>query len=156
MTGQGRFRLGNFAVDASGRLSPGEPGGKPAFRLRWRGRLVQLRMAEGATDASGSLAVQTVLGRVPSTAQCPGGLADETRRRAFTVLRQLPALLPESWRMRLLADHRIGLEAYLPIALPAGAATLIAELAQFLLMIAPYLDVLDEAGMGAIAGTAKT
>ncbi len=160
MTGQGRFRLGPFAVDGAGRLSPGGPGEMPAFRLRWRGRLVQLHMAEGATATGGVLAVETVLGRVPSTAKAPRDGAAGDRPHAFAVLRGLPAALPAQWRLRLLADHRIGLAADLPLDLPTGAVALVAALAQFLLDLAPYLDVLDEAGMGAglgaAAGMAKT
>jgi hypothetical protein len=137
------FKLGPFMVDPEGRLSPGEPGGAPAFLFRWRDRVVRARLLQ-ANSAAGQLALQSTLGRVRSTANTP----DETLRpRSFAVLGWLPRSVPPEWRVRLLADHRVWLEIETPIALPITAAALITEITRFLLMLSPYLDLLDEVGL---------
>jgi hypothetical protein len=150
------FRLGPFSVDEVGRLSPAEQDNIPAFRLRWRDRVVHVRMAHGPDrSAPGSLALQTIIGRIPSTAQRRAvrhGTA--MRQQAFTILRGLPGALPSRWRMQLLPDHRIGLEAELKLDMPASAAALVTELSLFLLELSPYLDLLDEACMAAPASRA--
>jgi hypothetical protein len=157
MTQDAVFRLGPFSVDEVGRLSPAGQDDIPAFRLRWRDRVVYVRMAHGPADGSapGSLALQTIMGRVPSTAQRRAARhGTAMRQQAFTMLRGLPAALPSRWRMRLLADHRIGLEAELKLDMPTSAAALVTELSLFLLELSPYLDLLDEAGMAAPASGA--
>ncbi|MBU6500130.1 MAG: hypothetical protein KGQ40_16515, partial [Rhodospirillales bacterium] len=65
------------------------------------------------------------------------------------------AALPPDWRLHLLADHRLALEASLELALPAGVATLVGTVALLLLELAPYLDELEEAGLDA-AGIVNT
>jgi hypothetical protein len=167
MSGDAPFRLGPFAVDEAGRLSPAEAADMPAFRLRWRDRAVYVRMAQAPDGSdSGVLALSTILGRVPSTAErAVGQEGAARRRRAFSVMLGLPGLLPDAWSVRLLPDHRVGLEAELRLEMPASAAALLGELSLFLLELAPYLDLLDETGMGAAglapddagcSGTAKT
>jgi hypothetical protein len=102
------------------------------------------------------LLLQAPLGRVPSTSHVPG-----TARRSsgFTLLRGLPAMLPEGWSIRLAADHRVLLEAKLRAPLPITATALMAEITLFLPALALYLDVLEEAGLAAPpdpGGTANT
>jgi hypothetical protein len=156
MTHDALFRLGPFSVDEVGRLSPAGEDNIPAFRLRWRDRVVHVRMAHGPDRSSpGSLALQTIMGRIPSTAQRRAARhGTAMRQQAFTMLRGLPAALPSRWRMRLLPDHRIGLEAELKLDMPTSAAALVTELSLFLLELSPYLDLLDEACMAAPASGA--
>jgi hypothetical protein len=137
------FKLGPFMVDSGGRLSPSEPEKIPAFLFRWRNRLVRARLAE-ASPTDGRLALQSTLGRVPSSA----GISDETRRpRSFAALHWLPRSVPPGWRVTLLADHRVWLETETRIALPITAAALITEITRFLLVLAPFVDLLDEEGL---------
>lgn len=153
------FMLGPFAVDALGRLAPGEPTAMPGFLFRWRGRLIRAKF-EPATPEQYRLVLHATLGRVPSTAS-PREAA--LRPHSFELLHLLPRALPGRWRVMLLPDHRVRLEAESQVALPITATDLLAELTRFLLELAPYLDVLDEAGIagvppeaGSEAGTANT
>ncbi len=143
------FMLGPFAVDAMGRLSPRGPAALPGFFFRWRGRLIRAKF-EQTDPPRGKLALQATLGRVPSTANPrDAGL----RTQSFRLLHLLPHALPGPWRVLLLPDHRVQLEADSPVTLPITATDLLVELTRFLLELAPYLDVLDEAGIaGADAG----
>jgi hypothetical protein len=140
------FMLGPFAVDAMGRLAPRGPNALPGFFFRWRGRMIRARF-EQSSPAHGQLVLQATLGRVPSTAnpRDPG-----LRTQSFQLLHLLPRVLPGPWRVVLLPDHRVQLEANSQVVLPITATDLLVELTRFLLELAPYLDVLDEAG---IAGT---
>lgn len=139
------FMLGPFAVDARGRLSPRGPAALPGFLFRWRGRVIRAKFVQDESG-DGRLALTAMLGRVPSTA----GTGDpQIRPTGFHLLRLLPRVLPGRWRMVLLPDHRVRLEAEADV-LPITATELLVELTQFLLELASYLDVLDEAG---IAGT---
>lgn len=147
------FMLGPFAVDAMGRLAPSEPTTMPAFLFRWRGRLVRARFGEAGP---GRLLLRATLGRVPSTA---GPHESDLRSRSFDLVRLLPRAMPASWRVVLLPDHCVRLEAETELRLPVTATDLLAELTRFLLQVAPYLDVLDEAGIAGAAfedGNAKT
>ena len=149
------FMLGPFTVDATGRLAPGGPTTMPAFLFRWRGRVVRARL--GQTEAEhGRLTLRCVLGRVASTA----GAAEDTRPRSFAALHWLRHELPAHWRLGLLPDHRLLLEAEADIVVPITAAGLVAELAGFVLALAPYLELLEEFGIlpvvGSAAGTANT
>lgn len=132
--------LGPFAVHPSGVLAPRDSGRRPALRFAWRGRACE---AELAGDA---VRIAAIAARIPSTAE-PG--AD--RRGALAALAPLAAGLPEGWRMRLLPDHRIRLEATSPIGSPPTAVGLITELVRFALALDPYLDRLEAAGAGAPA-----
>lgn len=135
--------LGPFSVDHEGRLAPSTPDHFPAFRLRWRQQDVTARLASSEGDR-GTLALETVLGRVPSTGpeQAP---ATAAREAAFATLRALPGTLPPGWRLALRPDHRITLEAQTELVLPASAASLLTEVTLFLLRLGPYLDLLAEA-----------
>jgi hypothetical protein len=136
------FILGPFLVDAEGRLAPRSPDVPPAFVIRWRDRPVRARMVQTQPD-DGRLWLQATLGRVPSTVSDAGGAA---RPQSFALLRGLKRVLPAAWRLRLLPDHRAMLETEARIALPITATGLLTEVTLFLLSLAPYLDLLDEAG----------
>jgi hypothetical protein len=144
--GQGRT-LGPFKVDQNGRLHPNEHGSNPTFGFSWRNRAVH------AVLKGDSLALQAMIGRVPST----GGIAGEEpakiedRERVFSLLRGLQKLLPPLWRLRLLADHRVRVEAEEPLEWPTTATGLMTSVTQFVLVLAPYLDLLDETGVAAMA-----
>ena len=147
--------LGPFRVDTAGSLEAitGDPG--PGFTCRWRDRTVHARLlADERTNWR--LLLKAPLGRVPSSARPP----DAARRSpSFTLLRGLPATLPEGWHIGLAADHRVVLEAERRANLPLTATALISELTTFMLALAPYLDVLEEAGLvvpSAPSGTANT
>ena len=144
------FKLGPFKVDYGGRLSPCEPERIPAFLFRWRDRVVHARLTQAAPE-DGRLALQSTLGRVPSTA----GMANESRRpRSFAALRWLPRSVPSDWQVSLMADHRVCLETEMRIALPITAAALITEITRFLLLLAPLVDLLDEEGLDALGTSA--
>lgn len=151
------FMLGPFAVDAMGRLAPRGPNALPGFFFRWRGRVIRAKF-EQSEAAPDRLVLQATLGRVPSTANPrDSGL----RPQSFQLLHQLPRALPGPWRLLLLPDHRVQLEADVPVTLPITAVDLLVELTRFLLELAPYLDLLDEVGIAgasadAEAGTANT
>jgi len=124
--------LGPFAIDPDGVLEPRAPELRPAIRFDWRGRPVEAALHDGALELA------AIAGRVPSTAE-PG--AD--RASAFEAIRSLPGSLPEGWRVRLLPDHRIQLEAATPVRPAATATTLVAAMVRFALALDPYLDRLD-------------
>lgn len=153
------FALGPFTVDASGRLAPLEAESPPGFLFRWRDRVVHARMVQSAAAAEGRLLLHMVLGRVPSTA---GAAEPAVRPDSFSLLRLMSDAFPAAWRLRLLPDHRVRLEADSRLALPIDAVGLLVELTQFLLELAPYLDMFDETGMAvpervpAATGSANT
>ena len=131
------FVLGPFLVARDGRLLPRDPDNLKGFSVRWRGCSVHARML-----LDGRLAFRANLGRVPSTA----GAARVLREPLFAVVRSLPATLPRAWKLDLLADHRIELASEEPLDLPASAVDLISVITQFLLALAPYLDLMEEVG----------
>ena len=93
--------------------------------------------------ADRTMVLRTVLGRVPSTAS--GRTAD--RPQSFGLLRALASVAPEGWRVTLLPDHRAVLEATMTLPDPVTAANLLTGITDFLLRLAPYLDLADESGM---------
>ncbi len=142
-------RMGPFAVNSLGRLSPADATVIPTFSIRWRDRTVQVRMvAPDASDATGMLELRVELGQVSSTG---GGAlaAEQTARRGqvFAALREFPPLMPAGWSVALLPDHRVGLRAGLKVAMPLAAAELVSEMTLFLLALDPYLDIVDAAGL---------
>jgi hypothetical protein len=139
------LKLGPFIVDADGRLTPSTPDKFPSFRVCWRGHTFQARLAT-AEPQGGTLALQAVLGRVPSTgrAEQPATLP---RQAAFAAVRALPGTMLPGWKVGLLPDHRILAEAHKHLLLPISAENLVTELTLFLLRLAPYLDLLEE-GVG--------
>ena len=143
MTFDAPFTLGPFEVDSEGRLSPIEHQASPAFLFRWRDRVVRSHLA--LTNATtGRLSMQTVVGRIPSTAVTP----DETLRpRSFALLHWLSHGVPTDWQMSLSPDHRVSLKTEMPVELPITAVALVTRITCFALALAPYLDLLDEVGV---------
>lgn len=139
------FILGPFSVDAEGRLSLGRQGVSPGFSVRWRGRAVHARLGQ-TDDRDGRLHIQSSLGRIPSSATDPA-----TRVACFTMLRGLLSALPRDWDARLLPDHQPQLEVELTVTLPITVTNLVVELTIFLLALSPYLDLMDQAGVGLVA-----
>lgn len=133
----GAFPLGPFLVEGSGKLSFRSPESTAGFSFSWRGRRFS------ATLARGSVALSGILGQVPSSA---GGPA--RRETALGVLRALPASLPSGWAIRLTADHRVQIKTTESMEWPAHATDLMLPLVRFLLHLAPYLDLMDEAELG--------
>jgi hypothetical protein len=142
---QAGFRLGPFSVDPAGRIRPADRLQPGTIRFRWRGCTLAATMRDQA------LTLRATLGQVPSTAR------DGARRAgAFRMLRSLPGQLPAGWRMRLLPDHRVQLEAEDRLDPPPTAARLLASVTCFALALRPYLELLAEAGIADPSfGTAK-
>jgi len=130
--------LGRFAVDRQGVLQPREAAHHPAMRFEWRGRACL------AALTGDGLQLAAIAGRVPSTAELG---AD--RAMAFDDVRSLPASLPPGWRMRLLPDHRIQLEADQPMDPAATATAVVSAMVRFALALDPYLDRLESSCGGA-------
>ena len=144
MTFDGPFTLGPFSIDAEGRLAPARPDLSPGFSVRWRGRVIHARLSQ-RDSRDGRLRLRSTLGRVPSTAVDP-----TARTVCLRAISALPPTLPEVWTVRLLPDHRPQLEAETTVALPITVSTLVTEMTAFLLELSPYLDILDEAGVGLV------
>lgn len=138
-------KLGPFTVSMDGSLTPSTPDHFPSFRVGWRGHVIRARLTSAA-PSGGSLALQAVVGRVPSTGRADAH-GTSSRRLAFAAMKALPATLPEGWRLCLLADHRVVAETHLDLQLPTSAEHLVTELSLFLLRLEPYIDLLAE-GMG--------
>jgi hypothetical protein len=130
------FTLGPFAIREDGVLEPREPELRPVLRFDWRGR-----RCEAAIGAE-RISIAAIAARVPSTAE-PG--AD--RPRAFQALSALPPALPQGWRLRLMPDHRVRLEADTPLPHPATATGIISAMVRFVLELDPYLDRLESEGV---------
>ena len=142
------FCLGPFAVDAQGRLRPRRPGVAPGFVVRWCGRPIHARLDQFETQAC-RLLVQVILGRIPSTANAAAG---SSRPYSFNLLHDLRRGMPADWYMRLLPDHRVLLEAQDTTPSHMTASGLITQMTVLLLVLAPYLDVLDDARIVNAAG----
>ena len=56
-------------------------------------------------------------------------------------------ILPETWTLRLPADHQPRLETRTTVVLPVSVTTLLMEMTVFLIGLNPYLDLMDEAGV---------
>jgi hypothetical protein len=139
------FILGPFSVDAEGRLSPAHQGVSPGFSVRWRGRVVHARL--GQTDGrDGHLYLRSSLGRIPSSASDP-----VTRAACFTMVRSLLSALPRDWGARLLPDHQPQLEVESTVTLPITVTNLVVDLTLFLLVLSPYLDLMDQSGVRLVA-----
>jgi hypothetical protein len=141
MAFKGSFLLGPFSVDAEGRLSPAHEDVSPGFSIQWRRRVVHARLVQTESRDS-HLVIQSRLGRIPSTASDPA-----TRVACLSVLRVLLGVLPKTWIVRLLPDHQPRLEVETVVSLPITVTNLVTELALFLLVLSPYLDLLDRAGV---------
>lgn len=144
------FILGPFSVDSEGRLSPARPGISPGFSVRWRGRVVHARL-EQCVGHDGCLHIRSSLGRIPSTASDP-----VTRVGCITMLRSLLNALPPAWSARLLPDHQPQLEVETSVDLPITVTNLVAELTLFLIILSPYLDLMDRAGVTLVASLSES
>lgn len=146
--------LGPFKIDGGGLISPASPAMLPRFCVTWRRRLVQARMQQpdAANSSTGTLDLFTQVGRVPSTGRRPRAMTE--RDQALKLLRQLPRLLPQGWSIRVAADHSVLVQAQADLVLPISAIGLVTQLSLFLLSLNPYLDALEDGGIGgAVGGT---
>lgn len=125
--------LGPFAVAPDGTLSPRASGLSPAIRFAWRGRICEALMQEGG------LRLRAIAGRIPSTAE-PGTDRHFTAR----AVAEIPAEMPEGWRLRLTADHRVAVEAQVPTR--STAVGVLGEMVRFAMALDPYLDRLEGVG----------
>ena len=144
MSFKGSFKLGPFSVDPEGRLSVASRNVSPGFSIRWRGRVVHARLVQSDVG-DGHLFIQSSLGRIPSSASDPA-----TRIACFTMLRTLLSALPDAWTVRLLPDHQPQLDVETIVTLPIAVTNLVTELTSFLLLLSPYLDLMDQAGVGLV------
>lgn len=126
--------LGPFAVTRDGTLRPKEAAFPPALRFAWRGR-----RCEAALAADG-VHLAAIAGRIPSTAE-----TGADRAAAFETVAALPRSLPPGWRVQLLPDHRIRLEAAPEMPAAPTATSVIAAMVRFALALDPYLDRLESA-----------
>lgn len=126
--------FGPFAIDARGEIAL--RASEASFGFTWRGRRIACRLAPDG------IMLSMCLGRVPSTVA-----AAEAREGVFGTVEALPALLRPGWRLALLPDHSVHLSAALSRPLPIGAVDLMTAAVGFLLSAAPYLPLLDEAGL---------
>ena len=74
-----------------------------------------------------------------------------TRFACLEMLRNLLSALPEHWSARLLPDYQPQLKVETGVALPITVTNLVTELTLFLLVLSPYLDLMDQAGVGLVA-----
>ena len=129
-------RHGPFLIEPDGTLRPLRP---PALRFAWRDRDCEA-VAEGAALRAAALA-----GRVPFTVEAPAA-----RARALAAVAALRAGLPHGWRLGLLPDQRVRLEAEVPLPGTPSTAGIVAGLVRFALDAGPYLDRLAAAGLGRV------
>ena len=136
------FPHGPFLIRPDGEILPR---GSPALHFAWRGRPCEARIAKG------QIALSAAAGAVPYTAE---RAAD--RPAVFALIGALPAELPAGWRLRLLPDHRLQLEAAAALPAPITAIALVAAMVRFALALDAYLDRLELAGVAAASGSAGT
>ena len=132
----GGFPLGPFMVEEDGRLAFRAGERQAGFSFQWRGRAFAVALNGRRMELSG------VLGLVPSSARNRAA-----REAAFVLLRALPRGLPAGWGLRLMPDHRIRILAEEGLAWPANMSELMQPIVRFLLLAAPYLDLMDETGL---------
>ncbi len=135
------FSHGPFTVAPDGTLQADRP---PALRFAWRDRTVEARLEGGRVRLSAPA------GALPFTAERPA-----ERAGAIAAVRRLPGELPGGWRLLVAPDHRLRLEAAMAIRGAPTAVALVGAMVGFALALDPYLDRLESAGVGAVAGTAK-
>lgn len=132
---------GPFLVSDDGSLKPMRDA---AMRFVWRGRGCLATLSDGQIN----LAAQA--GAVPFTAEQP--LA---RPGAFAALGAMPGDLPQGWRLRLMPDHRVQLEAAFDLRGDTTATALVSAMVRFALALDPYLDRLELAGLAALPMVAE-
>ena len=127
--------LGPFAVAPDGTLSLRTPGLNPLIRFAWRGRICEALMVEGG------LQLRAIAGRIPSTAE-----RGTDRHGTMRAVAGLPPDMPEGWRLRLTADHRLAVEVLTP---PRDTAVaMVSEMVRFALALDPCLERLVAVGAG--------
>ncbi|MGG5812071.1 hypothetical protein [Falsiroseomonas sp. CW058] len=126
---------GPFLVEPDGRLAALRP---PALRFAWRGHGVEARV-EG-----GRMRLTAQAGALPYTVEGAPG-----RAAAIAEVGRLPGDLPQGWRLRVLPDHRLRLEAAMEMPGLTTATALIGAMVGFALTLDPYLDRLELAGVAA-------
>lgn len=144
------FTLGPFIVDDGGRLAPSTPDFFPSFHLCWRNRWIRVALTNRPTPEhpTGTLVIDMDLGRVPSTAGADPVQRSAQREQVFALLHALRITVPTRWRVTLLADHRVTLKCTEQLLLPATAVELVTDLTMLLFTLDPYIDLVDEAGLG--------
>ena len=133
---ENRVVMGPFEVDPSGTLFPRDGDAPPCFHFTWRDRAIEAQLRDN------NLYLLARVGRVPSSATA------QPRPPAFEALRSLPRNLPANWKISLAASHAVQIEINTRLEDRLTAAHLIAAITSHLLELAPYLDVLQEAGVG--------
>lgn len=131
---------GPFLVGTDGSLTPVRDA---SMRFAWRGRGCVVTLSDGQI----SLTAQA--GAVPYTAEQRGA-----RPGAFAALGAMPGDLPDGWRLRVLPDHRVRLEAAFDLQGDTSATALVSAMVSFALALDPYLDRLESAGLAASPVTA--
>jgi hypothetical protein len=132
-----RFSLGSFTVDEGGRLELQAPEMQSRLDFSWRGRPVAAQVHQD------HLRLTMLMGRIPSSA-----VASARRPKAFALMNALPRLLPRGWSPALLADHQLRLAAEMPFSQPGTVTDLLVPMVRFLLELAPFLDLMEEEGIG--------
>lgn len=151
MIGNAQVSIGSFSVDHLGRVSVGD-GTASGFAFQWRDRPIALTVhgmdpsGEGRNRPATSpcrIRISARVGWVPSTA-----VAAARRPNAFRLTSALSGLLPEGWGVRLLPDHMLQVQSEEQVPLPALIGELLVSATRFTLALAPYLDLLEEHGVG--------
>jgi hypothetical protein len=132
-----RLPLGPFVIEPGGRLQLRGGDTRPAFWFLWRDHRVDAKLG------AGGVTINMQIGRIPSTIRQPA-----VREPAFALLRALPGTLPEGWTMRLTPEHTIRVQAFDTVALPATISGLTEPLVRFLLRVSPYLELIEQGGLG--------
>jgi hypothetical protein len=129
------FALGPFIVAADGVLSPRQPGGRPAFTFRWRGRTFQAEL-QGR-----QLVIGAAIAGLPFAAENPAA-----RPAVLAALQAARAALAPGWRLALPPGARVQLQADADLDRPPTALRMVAAAAQFAWQVSPFLELLEEAG----------
>ena len=146
----GPFPHGPFLVEPDGALVPRCA---PALRFAWRGRPCEARLADG------QVSLAAAAGEVPYTAE-----RGADRPPVFAAMNALAAELPAGWRLCVMPNHRLRIEAQAGLPAPITTVALVTALVRFVLALDPYLERLELAGAAAgavgagaaMAGTVKT
>ena len=128
--------LGPFLVLENGSLALRRPNSPPNFSFSWRDRRFAVSVHHDRMIVGGAV------GRLPSTSSGGG-----QRERATALLRALSRALPEGWRLQLLPDHRIRIEAEHAMHMPTTASALMTPVVRLLLRAAPLMDLIGECGL---------
>ena len=137
------MKLGPFMIDGLGHIAPRVPEQRARFSFFFRACPLLARLS------GNELELEAAIGRVPSTGQVA---ARRERSLILAFLPRLPALLPPEWRLILAPDHRVLMLSKMALTEPPVITDLLAKITLRLISLAPYLDVLEEAGLRPGAG----